>query len=232
MEKDATAVARRDIKPGDQRSETKRGRDTARAAAPASWKRVGRPRDSVAHAAILQAANAILEEAGIAGFSVEAVAARAGVGKATIYRWWPSKGALAVAGFLSETAPKIPFSETGSIVHDLVAQLQLVVSVYSGAAGRILAAIVAEGQRDPQTMAAFIVGYAGPRREEARHLLQKGIERGELRRDLDLEIALDVLYGSIYYRLLVPIGPMTEPWIESLVHEVLHGFVGADPPCR
>ncbi|MGC2788054.1 MAG: TetR/AcrR family transcriptional regulator C-terminal ligand-binding domain-containing protein [Roseiarcus sp.] len=154
----------------------------------------------------------------------EAVAARAGVGKATIYRWWPSKGALAVAGFLAETEPKIAYPNTGSSLLDLIAQLKRVAAVYGGAAGRVLAAIIAEGQRDPHTLAAFIDGYARPRREEAKAILRAGIERGELRSDIDIDIALDALYGPIYYRMLVPLGSLDSAWVETLARSVLGGL--------
>jgi AcrR family transcriptional regulator len=186
--------------------------------------RAGRPRDDGARNAILKAANAILEENGIAGFSIEAVAARAGVGKTTIYRWWPSKGALAIAGFLAEIGPKIFYPDSGSAVADLTDQLKRVAAVYGGSAGRVLAAIIAEGQRDPNTIQAFIEGYAKPRREEAKIILRAGIDRGELRPDLDLEIALDALYGPIYYRMLVPLGPLDPAWVEILATNVLAGL--------
>lgn len=160
----------------------------------------------------------------MAGFTIEAVAARAGAGKTTIYRWWPSKGALAMAGFLSETAPKISYSDSHSALTALTNQLRRVVSVYGGASGRVLAAIIAEGQRDPATIAAFIDGYAKPRRAEAKKILLKGIERGELRPDIDLDVALDALYGPIYYRMLVPIGPLNERWVKALAAHVFEGL--------
>jgi AcrR family transcriptional regulator len=187
--------------------------------------RTGRPRDTVAQDAILKAANHILEERGIAGFTIAAVAKRAGVAKTTIYRWWPTKGALAMAGFLAETTPKIAYPNSGSITADLTEQLKRVATVYGGATGRVLAAIIADGQRDPTTIAAFIEGYAKPRREEAKAILQAGIDRGELRSGLDLELALDALYGPIYYRMLVPIAPLNAEWMESLAAIVLAGLV-------
>jgi AcrR family transcriptional regulator len=189
--------------------------------------KLGRPRDEAARVAVLKAANAILEKGGIAGFTIEAVAARAGVSKTTIYRWWPSRGALAVAGFLAEMEPKIAYPNTGSSLADLVAQLKRVAAVYGGAAGRVLTAIIAEGQRDPLTLAAFIDGYARPRREEAKAILRAGVERGELRRDIDLDIALDALYGPIYYRMLVPLGPFDSAWAETLARSVLAGLAAA-----
>jgi AcrR family transcriptional regulator len=201
----------------------------AAAAAPAGRPRTGRPRDEAARAAILKAADAILEEKGIAGFTIEAVAARAGVAKTTIYRWWPSKGALAMAGFLAETAPKISYPNSGSTLADLISQLRRVATVYGGKTGRVLTAILAEGQRDPTTLAAFIEGYARPRREEAKAILCAGVERGELRAEIDIEVALDALYGPIYYRLLVPLAPLDPEWAEALATHVFFGLLTSKP---
>jgi AcrR family transcriptional regulator len=186
--------------------------------------RSGRPRDDAAQEAILKAANEILEEKGIAGFAIETVAARAGVAKTTIYRWWPSKGALAIAGFLAETAPKIFYNRTDSAIADIRDQLKRVAAVYSGGTGRVLSAIIAEGQRDPTTIQAFIEGYAQPRREEAKAILRAGVARGELRADIDLDIVVDALYGPIYYRMLIPLAPIDVAWVDSLAEHVMGGI--------
>ena len=186
---------------------------------------MGRPRDDGAKAAILAAAHAILEEQGVAGFTIEAVAARAGVAKTTIYRWWPNKGALAMAGFLAAMAPQLSYANEGPVLASLKDQLRRVAAVYGGTAGRMLAAIIAEGQRDPATIAAFIEGYARPRRDEAKAILLAGIERGELRADIDLEVTLDALYGPIYYRMLIPLGRLDAEWAESLANHVFSGLV-------
>ncbi len=187
--------------------------------------RGGRQRDASAKDAILKAAHDILVEKGIAGFAIEAVAARAGVAKTTIYRWWPTRGALAIAGFLAETTPKIAYPNTGSVLDDLTHQLERVATVYGGASGRVLAAIIADGQRDPSTITAFIEGYARPRREEAKTILEAGIARGELRSDIDIDVALDALYGPIYYRMLVPIGPLDLTWMRALIAHVMTGLL-------
>ena len=129
-----------------------------------------------------------------------------------------------MAGFLAEIAPKISYPNSGSALTDLINQLRRVAAVYGGASGRVLAAIIAEGQRDPATIAAFVDGYAKPRRAEAKKILLAGIERGELRPDIDLEVALDALYGPIYYRMLVPVGPLNARWVKSLAAHVFDGL--------
>jgi len=184
----------------------------------------GRPRSTAVRAAILRAANALLEERGLSGFSIEGVAARAGVAKTTIYRDWPSRGSLAVAGFLAETAPQISYEESRSPVDDLRRQLEKVAAVYAGRAGRVMAAIIAQGQSEPDTIAAFIAGYVQPRRNAARHALKRAIDAGQIRADIDLEVAIDALYGPITYRLLVPHAPLTQAWVRKLADHVLEGL--------
>ena len=103
-------------------------------------------------------------------------------------------------------------------------QLRRVAAAYGGAAGRVLAAIIAEGQRDPATIREFIEGYSRPRREEAKAILIAGIQSGELREDIDLEVAVDALYGPIYYRMLIPLGPLNADWAEDLAEHVFAGI--------
>ena len=188
---------------------------------PAKPRRIGRPRDAALRMAVMKAANEILKERGIAGFAIEAVATRAGVAKTTIYRWWPSKGALAIAAFLTEVAPKTPYIRDTTAISAIEDQVKRVAQVYSGSNGLILSAILAEGQRDPATIQAFINGYARPRREEARTILRLGIAQGELRADIDLDVVLDALYGPIYYRLMVPVAPISQEWISMLANLVM-----------
>lgn len=189
-----------------------------------SQRQPGRPRDEGARRAILKAANAILEERGLGGFAIEAVAARAGVAKTTIYRWWPSRGVLAVASFLAETAPQIGYDETDSPLDDVRGQLEKVATVYAGRAGRVMAAIIAQGQSEPETIAAFIEGYVRPRRAAAKVAFQRAIDCGELRADIDIEVALDAIYGPITYRLLVPHKPLSAAWVLALADHVFDGL--------
>ncbi len=172
---------------------------------------------------ILKAASELLEERGFGGFSIEAVAARSRAARSTIYRWWPSRGALAMAGFLAETAPKIAYRSTGSAIADIKEQMKLVARVYGGTVGRTISAIVAQAQGDEQTLKALLDGYVLPRRAEAKQVLKRGIDSGELRADLDLDVVVDALYGPIWYRILVPHRPLSVRWVAALTD---HVFVG------
>jgi AcrR family transcriptional regulator len=184
----------------------------------------GRPQGDEVKTAILNAANELLEEEGFSGFTIEAVAARAGAARSTIYRWWPTRGALAMAGLLSATVPKIPYKWTTSPLSDMKRQMMLVADVYSGKVGRIISAIVAQGQGDPNTLKALIDGFVLPRRNEAKLVLMRAIECGELRKDIDLEIVVDSLYGPIWYRMLVPHAPLSPRWAAKLADQVFRGI--------
>jgi len=187
-------------------------------------RRRGRPQGDEVKVAILKAANALLEEEGFSGFTIEAVAARAGAARSTIYRWWPNRGALAMAGFLSETAPKIAYKWTKSPIADVKQQMMRVAEVYGGRVGRTISAIVAQGQGDPGTLKALIDGYVRPRRDEAKRVLARGIECGELRRDIDLDVVVDSLYGPIWYRIMVPHAPLSARWAGKLADQVFRGI--------
>ena len=193
-----------------------------KAAAP---RKRGRPKGGEVKLAILRAANELLESEGYSGFTIEAVAARSGAARSSIYRWWPNRAALAIAGFLSETAPKIAYGRSGSVTRDMRRQLMTVADVYSGKVGRTIAALVAHGQGDVEAMQALMVGYVIPRREEAKRILRIGTQSGELRADLDLDVAVDALYGPIWYRILVPHTPLSREWAGRLADQVMEGFL-------
>lgn len=183
----------------------------------------GRPKGDEARVAILAAAYAQMEELGLAGFTIEGVAARAGAAKTTIYRWWTSRESLAVAAFLSVALPRIAFSSTGSASEDIQTQLRRLVTVYQGKTGRVVRDLIGAGISDVNAANAFIEGYVHPRRVAVREVLQRGIDAGEFRADLDMEAAIDALYGPIFYRLLVGHGPLDMTWVENVASLVLSG---------
>ena len=172
--------------------------------------RRGRPRSETTRLAILHATNELLQRVSFAALTVEAIAARAGAGKATIYRWWPTKGALVLDAFLEETVPQIGFPDTGSTREDLRQQMgAVIVAMNDTLAGSTLRALVAASQDDPELAALFRERFLAGRRKAAIEVLERGQRRGELRKDVDPGVVIDALYGALYYRLLVS-GERTE----------------------
>jgi AcrR family transcriptional regulator len=189
----------------------------------------GRPRSERAHRAILQAANDLLESEGFAALTVEAIAERAGVSKATIYRWWPNRAAVVMDGFLSIVSSEVPFPHTGHAREDIRIHMRRLAEAFSGKIGRTVAALIAEGQSDPELAEALRSRWLSVRRKEAREILELGIERGELREDIDQEVAVDVLYGPIYYRMLVGHAPLDDDFADALADHVFAGLRARDP---
>jgi AcrR family transcriptional regulator len=188
----------------------------------------GRPRSERARRAILRAANELLEGGGFAAVTVEAIAERAGVSKATVYRWWPNRAAVVMDGFLSTVSSEVPFPHTGHAQEDLRLHMRRLTEAFGGRMGRTVAALIAEGQADPELAEALRSRWLSVRRAEAREILELGIERGELREDLDLEVAVDVLYGPIYYRLLVGHAPLDEDLADALADQIFAGLGARD----
>src|SRR5215218_4388124 len=155
----------------------------------------GRPRSERAHRAILQAANELLESEGFAAVTVEAIAERAGVSKATVYRWWPNRAAVVMDGFLSIVSSEVPFPHTGRAREDIRIHMRRLAEAFSGKIGSTVAALIAEGQSDPELAEALRSRWLSVRRAEAREILELGIERGELREDLDPEVAVTSFTG-------------------------------------
>jgi len=183
----------------------------------------GRPRSVAARKAILEAANSLLEEVGFARLSMEGIAARAKVSKATIYRWWPSKGAVAIEAFLAATSPRIAFPHTASAVADVTSQMLTLAGVYRGVTGRIVCECIALGQSDPDTLESFVEGYLRPRRAEARNALRRGVQSGEIRPDVDLDVLVDALYAPIFHRMLARHLPLDDDYVLQIARIVFAG---------
>jgi AcrR family transcriptional regulator len=183
----------------------------------------GRPRSEEARLAILRSTLQILGKHGFADFTIEDVAARASVGKATVYRWWPNKAALIADAFASSTTRALHFPDTGSVCSDMSQQMRQLVKVFRSRRGRIVSAMLAAGQSDKDLIAAFRDRFLKPRRKEAYATLRRAIARGELRKDQDLDLLLDSLYGPIYMRFLIRHAKMTPDFIDRLCELVLGG---------
>jgi AcrR family transcriptional regulator len=167
----------------------------------ADTRRPGRPRSPQAHAAILRAALELALEGGLRGLSMEAIAARAGVGKATIYRRWKSKEALFVEAVRSIAVnPELP--DTGTVRGDFEAASGAAVGRMDPEAFRVIPRLLADAADDPALLDALHAALLRPRREAVGAILRRGVERGELRADLDVDLAVDMLIGPLIARVL------------------------------
>ena len=183
----------------------------------------GRPRSEHARVAILSSTLKLLGENGFSDLAIEDVAAHANVSKATVYRWWPNKAALIADAFAGSTTGKLHFPDTGSVYTDMSQQMRQVVKIFHSRRGRIVSAILGGGQSDRDLIAAFRERFLWPRRREAYATLRRGILRGELRANVDLDLLLDSLYGPIYMRFLIRHDKLTPDFVDRLCELVLGG---------
>jgi AcrR family transcriptional regulator len=182
----------------------------------------GRPRDPTADRAILEASLDVLREHGFGGFTVDAVAAQAGVGKATIYRRWSNKEELILAAAETVVAD-VPAPDTGSIRDDLLVLAKAVASHFgSRTAGCLAADLVAEATRSPEAH-ALMQRFTTTRRKASLTIVRRAIERGELRSDVDPDTVVDAIVGPIFYRARLSSASLSPRVIERIVDLALDG---------
>jgi AcrR family transcriptional regulator len=183
--------------------------------------RVGRPRSTESQQAILEATWKLLKKITVRDLSIEGIAKEAGVGKTTIYRWWSSKTAVVVDALMVHVITEISFTESDNAQEALLKQVSSVVKALSGENGRIVAGIIAEGQTDKEALQDFRDRFLLPRREAAKEVIIQGIKTGEFDCNLDPELAMDILYGSIYCRLLLEHLPLDPEFSYSMPEMIL-----------
>jgi AcrR family transcriptional regulator len=172
--------------------------------------RVGRPRSEDCRHKVLAAADELFAREGLARMSVDAIAQVAGVSKATIYRWWPNKSAIVMEALLTSTEAEVhvpisPFPE-----EDLIAKIRRTVALFRGPRGRVVASLIGQAQSDPEIAEAYRQQLLGPRRAAMRAAIERGIAAGLYRPDIDQDLAIDILYGPLYQRLLLRHAPLDE----------------------
>jgi len=192
----------------------------------------GRPRSQKAHKAVLDAAADLLLSRGLSAVSMDEVAERAGVSKATIYRWWPTKETLALDALYTEWAAARPAPrDTGTLRGDLLSLLRPWARLTGTRPyGRVLAALLTEAQTDPVFGAEYRRRFLEPRREQARAVFHRAMDRGEISADTKIEVALDMLYGPIYHRLLHGHAPLNDRFVREVVEMLLRGIQPIESP--
>ncbi len=192
-----------------------------------------RRRGAKATELILRTVLELGEELGFEALTVEAIAAQSGIAKTTIYRRWPNVSAILMDAFLFEVTKDAPILEKSTARESLSASMKLLVAVYDGRRGQTLRTVIGRAQTDSSLRHAVQERWVEPRRKLARAILQGGINRGELRPDLDADVILDTLYGAIYHRFLLPYNnsAMSAAFVEAVLEAVFCGITAKTPPC-
>ena len=184
----------------------------------------GRPRSARAHQAILDAFLTDLVREGFADVRLEHVAAHAGVGKATIYRRWPSKEALALDLLMRLAAPHIGIEDVGDTRAELLAAVTNAMrAVTETPFGPVIRALLSQIAINPALGDPFRASVVQGRRDEIARVVRRGISRGDLRTDADIDVAAELLVGPVYFRLMFG-GDLTQVFAERVVDSVVRGY--------
>jgi AcrR family transcriptional regulator len=194
--------------------------------------RPGRPRSESAtsHARIMDAVHALLQETSVRDLTMEAVAKRAGVGKPTLYKWWPTKAALVMAMFHERLVGRLESVSTATAEEVLRAKVRYLVQEFNGLFGKVTGELIAEGQSDPAVLHEMHERHIAQRRAATIADVERGVREGEFVPGTNPELLVDALFGPIYYRLLLRF-PLTPHYGDALVDFVLAG-VSAAPRSR
>jgi AcrR family transcriptional regulator len=184
----------------------------------------GRPRSEQSRVAVLRATSELLQEVGVRAMTTEEISNRSGASKATIYKWWPNKYAVAVEAFLTEMMADSPDPDTGSAHQDFRLVIRGLAHFYTGGSGRVFAQLVGEAQGDPLVKAELHTHLTEPRRILMKKIWDRGAARGELRPDVDQDAAIDQLIGPMLYRLLLGHAPLDDAAADAVVDGAMRGF--------
>ncbi len=175
--------------------------------------------------AIMRATLELGQEIGYAKLSMEAVAARAGASKQTLYRRWPSKAALLFDSLLSVGGPSLDYPDTGDVVADLRTQIHAAVDLLAGPhSGPLFKAVISEAQHDPRIAAALNEQFVTPQADKTVARLEAAREQGQLSPDFDLALAMAVLSGPLYFQLLITQEPLTREYVDRIVDALFTGL--------
>jgi AcrR family transcriptional regulator len=189
-----------------------------------SERRPGRPRSEQSRTAVVRAASELMHEVGLRAMTTAQIAARSGASKATIYKWWPNKYAVAVEAFLSEMFAESADPDTGSARTDFQIALRGLLHFYASPSGRVFAQLVGEAQLDPVVQAELRDHLVKSRRQLGRAIWERGVARGELRSDVDLEVAIDLIFGPALYRLVTGHAPLDAAAADAIVDAAVSGL--------
>ena len=188
----------------------------------------GRPRSLRAKRAVLDAARALVEKGGYPAATIEAIAARAGVAKTTIYRWWPNRSALVVDLLIEIIESAAPKPEGGDPIRALRDEMASVAKAMDSLPGRLAISLLGEAENDPYVHSAMLRGIFNPRRQARVKIVRRAQAAGVLRRDLPPVVAVDLLYGPLFYRSFIRHEAVSGTFARQVFEYVLSGL-RADP---
>lgn len=184
----------------------------------------GRTRDEDARQRVLDAAFGLVGTSAPGGVSINDIAAAAEVAKQTIYRWWPSRTAVILDALVVGTMKATPFRESDDIRADFEAHLRTVIRLFNSPTGQIVREMLAEAQTDAAIADEFRERFWQPRRDLSHARLERGIELGQIRDDLDHEIVLDAIYGPLWTRLVVGHLPLSSAHASKITAAIWPGI--------
>jgi AcrR family transcriptional regulator len=175
--------------------------------------------------AVLTAAGELMLEGGLAAATMEAIAARAGVSKRTLYKYWPSRGAVALEGFMRSAATSWSLPENAPAAESLEALVVAAARLFTQTpAGPLMRSLIADAQSQDEIATAIREQWLRPRRAVAADLVREGIAAGEFRADIDIEVTLDLLFGPVYYRLMLGHETLNEPFAAASARHLIAGL--------
>lgn len=185
---------------------------------------IGRPRSEETRKSILLAAYGLLLENGFQNVTVDGIAERSGVSKATIYKWWPNKAAVVLDGFFEESEEVLQIPDSGAVQKDLFIQAKNLAAFLTSPKGKVITELIAEGQFDQNIAEEYRRRYFSPRRLISQKIFDRGIQRGELREDLDIGLSIDLIFAPIFYRLLITGESLNNDYIKNLIDYAFCGL--------
>jgi AcrR family transcriptional regulator len=187
--------------------------------------RPGRPRSEQLHKSILQTAFDLVLEVGFREVSIESIAAKAGVGKTTIYRRWPNKAAVVMDAFMMRVGSDTLFPRADTVTDSIRLQMRTMAKAFRGRDGALVKALLSEAQFDAELATAFRERWTLPRRKMALAVFHEAVRQGVMRSDIDLEATIDLLYAPMYYRLQMGTGPLSDAYIDGIFDHAMEGLL-------
>ena len=189
----------------------------------------GRPRSEHSHEAILESVLRLLEDEGYGALTIEGVARHAGVGKQTIYRWWKCKAELVLEAYANHAASKLPVPDRGSLRADLEAYLTAGFKRLTDITAPVMRGLMADAVHDEEFRAVLLSAFISKRTESLKLMFERAMARGEVAAATDLDFACELIYGPMWYRLLLQNGRLDARFARQLTAAVMAAVKGCAP---